>query len=114
MKLLVCFARFFFITNYNRAQPGKAPDLYEQTSEVNNIMVQYHAAYRNLSRVYVTKNSRERRVSKLRRNKAPVPVSQGVKRYVDVFILNISLPRSLLIVVADYCATNISLLWSLT
>ncbi|MEP6948109.1 MAG: DUF885 family protein [Ginsengibacter sp.] len=39
----------------------KNTDLYEQTSEVNNIMVKYRADYGNLSRFYIIQNSPERR-----------------------------------------------------
>jgi len=52
------------------AQPEKVSPLYEQTSEVNNIMVQYDADYGNLSRFYVVQNSPERRVRLLATVKA--------------------------------------------
>ena len=42
-------------------QPHSEQELYEQTSEVNNIMVQYRADFGNLSRFYVIENSPERR-----------------------------------------------------
>ncbi len=38
-----------------------ATDLYQQTSEVNNVMVQYNADYGNVSRFYSIRNSPERR-----------------------------------------------------
>jgi hypothetical protein len=43
------------------AQPQPEPPLYQQTSEVNDIMVQYNADYRSLARFYVIENSPERR-----------------------------------------------------
>lgn len=43
------------------AQPKAEPALYEQTSEVNNIMVKFYADYGNLTRFYVIENSPERR-----------------------------------------------------
>jgi uncharacterized protein (DUF885 family) len=61
IKLFLCSIVVIFITNNNWAQPEKVSDLYEQTSEVNNIMVQYNADYGNLSRFYVIQNSPERR-----------------------------------------------------
>ncbi len=57
--LLCCFVCAFFL--YTSAQPEKVDRLYEQTSEVNNIMTQYNADYGNLSRFYVIYNSPERR-----------------------------------------------------
>src|SRR3954447_9298602 len=54
---------FLLFTGFiqTEAQPEKVSSLYEQTSEVNNIMVQYNADYGNLSRFYVVQNSPERR-----------------------------------------------------
>lgn len=49
------------ITVIVQAQPQPEPVLYEQTSEVNNIMAQYRADFGNLSRFYVIENSPERR-----------------------------------------------------
>lgn len=57
---ILCFT-FLVITSYVQAQPEKVAPLYEQTSEVNNLMVQYNADYGNLSRFYVIENSPERR-----------------------------------------------------
>ncbi len=57
---LYCFL-FFLSINYAFAQPETNPPLYEQTSEVNNVMVKYNADYGNLSRFYVIRNSPERR-----------------------------------------------------
>lgn len=53
----LCFAVFSGLF----AQPEKVAPLYEQTSEVNNIMVKYRADYGNLQRFYVIANSPERR-----------------------------------------------------
>lgn len=58
--LLYCFL-FFLCINRVFAQPEIDPALYEQTSEVNNVMVKYNADYGNLSRFYVIQNSPERR-----------------------------------------------------
>lgn len=54
------FGFVFFIFQFSgvNAQPA---DLYQQTSEVNNIMVHYRADYGNLQRFYVIQNSPERR-----------------------------------------------------
>ncbi len=49
------------VTTQLFAQPEKVPSLYEQTSEVNNFMVKYHADYGNLQRFYGIDNSPERR-----------------------------------------------------
>ena len=57
---LYCFL-FFISINHVFAQPEIDSPLYEQTSEVNNIIVQYNADYGNLSRFYVIQNSPERR-----------------------------------------------------
>ena len=58
--LLYCLILFVSIKHIY-AQPAPEPPLYQQTSEVNNIMVQYNADYGNLSRFYVIQNSPERR-----------------------------------------------------
>ena len=58
--LFLCFLPFTTLMHVF-AQPEKVSSLYEQTSEVNNIMVQYNADYGNLSRFYVVENSPERR-----------------------------------------------------
>ena len=58
--LFLCFLQFVALARVF-AQPEKVSSLYEQTSEVNNIMVQYNADYGNLSRFYVIQNSPERR-----------------------------------------------------
>ena len=59
--LFLCFLPFTTLMHIC-AQPEKVSPLYEQTSEVNNIMVQYNADYGNLSRFYVVQNSPERRI----------------------------------------------------
>jgi len=51
----------FTPVNYLLAQPAPESPLYGQTSEVNNIMIQYFADYGNLTRFYVIQNSPERR-----------------------------------------------------
>lgn len=68
MPITNAYRRFVFlcfslcaVISYTHAQPEKVADLYEQTSEVNNIMTQYYADYGNLSRFYVIQNSPERR-----------------------------------------------------
>ena len=69
MQSIHCYRKFillagisvFIILTSTRAQPVKVPALYEQTSEVNNVMVQFYADYGNLSRFYVIQNSPERR-----------------------------------------------------
>lgn len=58
-SLPYCFL-FFISINHAFAQPEMEPPLYEQTSEVNNVMVKYNADYGNLSRFYVIQNSPER------------------------------------------------------
>ncbi|WP_240743387.1 DUF885 family protein [Ilyomonas limi] len=58
--LLICFFLFTCLIQAE-AQPEKVAPLYEQTSEVNNIMVQYRADYGNVSRFYTIQNSPERR-----------------------------------------------------
>ncbi len=58
--LFLCFLQFAALMHVF-AQPEKVSPLYEQTSEVNNIMVKYKADYGNLSRFYVIQNSPERR-----------------------------------------------------
>ena len=58
--LFLCFLQFAVLVDVF-AQPEKVSPLYEQTSEVNNIMAQYNADYGNLSRFYVIQNSPERR-----------------------------------------------------
>src|SRR4051794_20905110 len=61
-RMIICFLCLLLITILHaHAQPEKVAPLYEQTSEVNNIMVQYQADYGNLSRFYVIQNSPERR-----------------------------------------------------
>src|SRR5690242_18882603 len=61
-RIIVCLCFLLLITNLHvDAQPETEPSLYQQTSEVNNIMVQYNADYGNLSRFYVIQNSPERR-----------------------------------------------------
>lgn len=55
---LLVFVVSLFCCSGLHAQPA---DLYQQTSEVNNIMVQYRADYGNLQRFYVIENSPERR-----------------------------------------------------
>jgi len=50
-----------FIITQVFAQPRPEPALYEQSSEVNNLMVKFNADYGNLSRFYVIENSPERR-----------------------------------------------------
>jgi uncharacterized protein (DUF885 family) len=57
--LLLVFG--LLIGSFLPAQPVPVPGLYEQTSEVNNIMVRYQADYGNLERFYVIPNSPERR-----------------------------------------------------
>jgi hypothetical protein len=57
---LYCFL-FFISIHYAFSQPEIDPPLYEQTSEVNNVMVHYYADYGNLFRFYVIRNSPERR-----------------------------------------------------
>ncbi|MEO8110207.1 MAG: DUF885 family protein [Ginsengibacter sp.] len=59
--LLQYFFVFFLSINHAFAQPEIDPPLYEQTSEVNNVMVKYNADYGNLTRFYVIQNSPERR-----------------------------------------------------
>ncbi len=59
--LSLWFFLFFLCINRVFAQPEIDPPLYEQTSEVNNIMVKYNADYGNLSRFYIIQNSPERR-----------------------------------------------------
>lgn len=51
LALFICCHRSF----------SQTKDLYEQTSEVNNLMVQYSADFGNLTRFYVVQNSPERR-----------------------------------------------------
>ena len=60
--------RFYFrfiignlLSQVTNAQPEQVSPLYEQTSEVNNLMVRYRAGYGNLDRFYVIQNSPERR-----------------------------------------------------
>lgn len=60
-KVTLLFFFLFAIHIGTYAQPANIADLYDQTSEVNNIMVQYKADYGNLSRFYVIENSPERR-----------------------------------------------------
>ena len=61
-KNLCLYGCLFFISiTHVLAQPAPEPTLYEQTSEVNNVMVKFNADYRNLSRFYVIENSPERR-----------------------------------------------------
>ena len=56
-----CFCLFLFISKCGLAQPEKVSALYEQTSEVNNVMTKFYADYGNLERFYVIENSPERR-----------------------------------------------------
>ena len=61
-KFIVCLIFSVFTSFIHlQAQTEKLSPLYEQTSEVNNIMVQYYADYGNLTRFYVIRNSPERR-----------------------------------------------------
>lgn len=50
-----------FVGHAMHAQAPAESSLYEQTSEVNNLMVQYRADYGSLDRFYVIENSPERR-----------------------------------------------------
>ncbi|HEX5152467.1 MAG TPA: DUF885 family protein [Parafilimonas sp.] len=59
--VLIYCCVFFIPVTCIFAQPQTEPPLYQQTSEVNNIMVQYNADYGNLSRFYIIQNSPERR-----------------------------------------------------
>lgn len=59
--VLIYCCLFFISVTCAFAQPQAEPPLYQQTSEVNNIMVQYNADYGNLTRFYVVQNSPERR-----------------------------------------------------
>lgn len=52
--LLLCFGA-------NTQAQTNNTDLYQQTSEVNNVMVQYNADYGNVDRFYLIENSPERR-----------------------------------------------------
>jgi len=52
------------------AQTENVNDLYQQTSEVNNVMVQYNADNGNLVRFYTVENSPERRARLLENNKS--------------------------------------------
>ena len=68
MKKTGCFKKIFTLTLclfsticISYAQPEQTPGLYQQTSEVNNIMVRYDADWGNLSRFYVIENSPEHR-----------------------------------------------------
>ncbi len=56
-----CFCLFLFTSKWGLAQPEKVPPLYEQTSEVNNVMTKFYADWGNLERFYVIENSPERR-----------------------------------------------------
>lgn len=61
-KNIVAYCTFLCFCCFSaNAQPENVSSLYEQTSEVNNIMTQYRADYGNLSRFYVIQNSPERR-----------------------------------------------------
>ena len=69
MKKTGCFKKIFTLLQCLLAslhfsawaQPEQTSSLYQQTSEVNNIMVRYDADYGNLTRFYVIENSPERR-----------------------------------------------------
>lgn len=61
LQSVVSSCLFFAFITGTFAQPAPEPSLYRQTSEVNNIMVQYNADYGNLSRFYVIQNSPEKR-----------------------------------------------------
>lgn len=58
---LFCSFLCFITSQILYAQPQKVASIYEQTSEVNNVMVQFHADYGNLERFYIIQNSPERR-----------------------------------------------------
>jgi len=60
-KMLLCICLFSVGITVAIAQPAPEPALYEQTSEVNNVMVKFYADYGNLLRFYVIENSPERR-----------------------------------------------------
>ena len=60
-KQIVLSVCLVFIITQVFAQPRPEPALYEQSSEVNNLMVKFNADYGNLSRFYVIENSPERR-----------------------------------------------------
>ena len=57
----ITVALTFLISSIVQAQLLPEPVLYEQTSEVNNLIVKYRADFGNLSRFYLTENSPERR-----------------------------------------------------
>ena len=59
--MLLCICLFSVGITVAIAQPAPEPALYEQTSEVNNVMVKFYADYGNLLRFYVIENSPERR-----------------------------------------------------
>jgi Bacterial protein of unknown function (DUF885) len=59
ITLLLLFV--FLAGNAAMAQSSKPADIYQQTSEVNNLMVQYDADKGSLSRFYYIQNSPERR-----------------------------------------------------
>lgn len=61
VKSFICCCSAFICLTQVLAQPQPEPPLYQQTSEVNDIMVQYNADYRSLARFYVIENSPERR-----------------------------------------------------
>lgn len=56
---LLLYLSFTIIHAFTQPQP--VAELYQQTSEVNNVMVKFYADYGNLSRFYVIQNSPERR-----------------------------------------------------
>ncbi|HEY5405818.1 MAG TPA: DUF885 family protein, partial [Ginsengibacter sp.] len=61
MAIFMYCILFFATVTTVFAQPEIDPELYQQTSEVNNVMVKFNADYGNLSRFYVIQNSPERR-----------------------------------------------------
>ncbi len=60
-KVTMLFAFAFLCIGYSHAQPAKTADIYQQTSEVNNLMLQYDADRGSLRRFYYIQNSPERR-----------------------------------------------------
>ncbi|MBV4357544.1 DUF885 family protein [Pinibacter aurantiacus] len=68
-SLFYCSALLLTALQVN-AQTEKVNDLYQQTSEVNNVMVQYNADNGNLVRFYTVENSPERRARLLEVNKS--------------------------------------------
>lgn len=60
-KIIGMFLVLFMTSIVGLAQPQAEPVLYEQTSEVNNLMVKYQADHGNLSRFYTIENAPDRR-----------------------------------------------------